>query len=67
MIETQATGRLIEDLVGGGRSLYLTNRGAQSSIRKFDLQTRMETVVKAGPAGGGVHAGQRQRGQPAVV
>jgi hypothetical protein len=44
--ETQTVG-VVQDLVGGGRYLYLAVNGPQGSIRRFDLNTRMETTVKS--------------------
>ena len=55
LFETQTPG-VIEDLVGGGRFLYLAVNGPQGSIRRFDLQARMETVVKSAAPDVGVFA-----------
>jgi hypothetical protein len=43
-------GRLVHDLAGGGGSLFVGIDGPQSSIRKIDLQSTMETVVQMGDA-----------------
>jgi hypothetical protein len=48
--ETQTPG-IVEDLVGGGRLLYLAVIGPPASIRRFDLQTRMETTVQSARPG----------------
>jgi hypothetical protein len=44
--EAQTPG-LVEDLVGGGGLLFLGVNGSQASIRRFDVATKMETVVKS--------------------
>jgi hypothetical protein len=50
VVET-ATAGLVDDLVGGGRFLYLAVNGPQGNIRRFDLATKMETVVKSAGSG----------------
>jgi hypothetical protein len=46
LFETQ-TPATTGELVGGGRFLYLAVNGPQASIRRFDLQTRIESVVES--------------------
>jgi hypothetical protein len=46
-LTTQAPG-FVDDFVGGGNLLYLAVNGPQASIRRFDLSTKKETVVKNG-------------------
>jgi hypothetical protein len=41
-------GRLVGDVAGGGGSLFVGMDGTPSSIRRIDLQSRMETVVTMG-------------------
>jgi hypothetical protein len=45
LFETQTAG-ILDDLAGGGPYLYLAVNGPQSTIRRFDVPNKKETVLK---------------------